>query len=102
MIAKNLLLTCKRVEFFSIHDEAALFEWIKKIRSIEEISADGDELYLHIKSKNISRNDLLELIGLFSRYKINMKQLAIFLNKKNENWFYSDTSYWYKNIFGPK
>jgi len=92
-------LVCKSVRFYSLKDEDAFFEWIKKIQGIENTDAIGDELYLYTPSM-ISDDDLRDLLALFYRYKINMKQLANFLNDKNRSWFYEGVKgYWYDNVF---
>jgi len=42
-----------------------------------------------------------ELLALFYRYKIDMKQLQIFLNKNNKQWFQDNTkAYWHRRVFG--
>ncbi len=90
------------MKYYSINDEAAFFEWINKIKSIKKYNGSGDELCLYIKSNRIDDADLREIIGLFYRYKIDMKQLKIFLSKANEEWFYLGKykAYWHKKIFG--
>ena len=99
--AKETILLCKGVTFYCLKDEAAFFEWIKKIDCIEKTSAAGDELYLHLKSDSIDDNDLDDLIGLFYRYKIDMKQLKQFLNDKNKEWFCDNKkAFWYRQVFG--
>lgn len=80
-------------------DEDAFFEWVYKIKSIIKIEGIGTELYLYCKNKNISRIDLKEIISLFYRYNIDMKQLKIFLNAKNKDWFNNSEKYWYKKVF---
>ncbi len=98
----EIILVCKGVIFYSQNDENAFFEWIKKIPSIIRFDGIRDELYLYIKSKTIPNKDLDDLIALFHRYKVkNIKQLALFLNKKNQKWFYENKEmYWHKKIFG--
>jgi hypothetical protein len=97
---KNLKLVCKKVKFYFEKDEAAFFEWIEKIKCINHTSAAGDELYLHIKEKEIADDNLRDLIGLFCRYKIDMKQLQIFLNESNKEWFYGrPKGFWHKRIW---
>ena len=97
-----IILTYKRVKFYSLKDEDAFFEWIKKIECIESFSGKGDELYLHITSKNIDDGALRDLLALFYRYKIrDMKQFAIFLNDCNRAWFFEGhKGYWHKCVFG--
>jgi len=89
------------VRFYARKNEDAFFEWIKKIDCIDEISAAGKELYLHISTDDIHDQDLDDLIGLFYRYKINMKQLQRFLTKDSKKWFYDNKkSFWHRRVFG--
>lgn len=98
---KENILICDGVKFYCKKDEDAFFEWIKKINCIKKISASGRELFLYVCKKEMPDNDLDDLIGLFYRYKIDMKQLACFLTDNNKEWFYDNKkAYWYKKIFG--
>lgn len=97
----SIFLVCKKVRYYARKDEDAFFEWIKKIDCIDKTGGIHDELYLYIKSKNLHEYDLRDLIGLMYRYKIDMKQLAQFLNEDNKKWFYENKkAYWYKKVFG--
>lgn len=97
----EVILTCKAVKFHFELDEAAFFEWIKKIPSIIKYNGRGNELYLYFKNKNISDDDLRSVIGLFYRYKIDMKQLQIFLDDNNREWFEGKPKgFWYHRVFG--
>ena len=99
----NNILTCKRVTFHSPKDEDAFFGWIKKIDCIDEFTAAHDELYLHIACRDLHDHDLQELIALFYRYNIDMKQLAIFLNDRNRSWFHENKkAFWHKKVFGDQ
>ncbi len=94
-------LLCKGVYYYSSHDEDAFFEWLKKISSITSMSFNLDELYLHFASDVIPDDDFREIIGLFYRYKIDMKQLQVFINNDNREWFCGKPKgYWYKRVFG--
>ncbi len=95
-------LECKRVIFFSELDELEFFERINKIRCIQSYEGISDSIFLKIKSKNISDLCLRELISLFYRYKINMPQLAAFLNEKNKSWFLNEKAFWYRKTFNKK
>jgi len=98
---KENILVCKAVRFYCNKDEDAFFEWIKKIDCIKELSGVGRELYLHICSDVIHEYDLRDLIGLFYRYKVDMKQLQRFLTDENKHWFYENKkAFWYKKVFG--
>ncbi len=104
MTKKNVIyLTCKRVIFYSQLDEEKFFEWLQSIKAIIRVDGVGDKLYLYCKNKTISDEDLREIIALFYRYKVDMKQLAIFLNNKNKTWFLgSPRGYWHRKVFGVK
>ena len=95
------ILTCTAVKFYCLKDEDAFFEWIKKIDCIDKFSAAGRELYLHIAADDIHEYDLRDLLGLFYRYHIDMKQLARFLTDENKRWFYDNKkAFWHKKVFG--
>ncbi len=97
----EVVLICKSVTFYAQKDEIAFFEWLEKIKCIDHIFEISDELHLHIKDKYIADDDLRDLIAIFYRYKIGMKQLQIFLNEKNKEWFYDyKKAFWHKQIFG--
>lgn len=98
---ENVKLVCKSVWFYSKIDEEKFFEWVQDIKSIARINGVGDELYLFLTSSDIADDDLREIIALFYRYKIDMKQLTIFLNAKNKEWFFgSPKGYWHRRVFG--
>lgn len=93
-------LIAKRVAYYSQGDEAAFFNWIASIPCIETIEGMGEELHLHIRQSRISDKNLRELIGLFRRYDISMRQLAQFKTSRNEKWFAAPQMYWFKRVFG--
>jgi len=94
-------LTCKKVLYYSLKDEDAFFEWIKKIKGIKNFEGAKDELYLDLVDEPLTDQDLEDLIGLFYRYNIDMKQLARFLTPENKSWFYDNKkAFWHKRVFG--
>ena len=100
-MAKQVVLVCKRVWYYSSTDEDMFFEWISRIKCIATYDGVRDELYLYINTKRVSNENLRELLALFYRYKIDMKQLQIFLNKNNNQWFYDNKkAYWHRRVFG--
>jgi hypothetical protein len=94
---KNYLIG-KSVYFYSMNDEKMFFEWIKNIECIKKFEGAGDELYLDLVGQELNYNDIKDLIALFYRYQIDMKQLAPFLNEGNKQAF----APWDKEIFGAK
>lgn len=96
----NTILICKSTWYYSPLDECFFFQWINQVKSISKYDGIGDELRLYFESSDIPEEDLRELLALFYRYKVNMKQLAIFLNDNNKKWFYLKTAYWFDQTFG--
>ena len=93
-------LLCKQVKFYARKDEDAFFEWIEKIECIDHTSGAGDELYLHIASDQLHDQDLRDLLALFFRYQIDMRQLSRYLCDDNKKWFYDNKqAYWHKKVF---
>lgn len=88
-------LDCSGVIFGSQLDERHLFEWAMQISGALRWEQDT----LIVKSLNLSQSSLRDLVALFSRYQIPMKQLAQFRNSRNEVWFASPQTYWYKRVF---
>ena len=93
-------LICKRVTFYSDHDESAFFEWLSKIRGVTKVKGVFDEIHVYVPRKVVSNTCLRELTALFYRYKIDMGQLLQFVNEKNREWYTGKHAYWHKRVFG--
>lgn len=87
VMKEKIILICTPLRFYTQNDEALFFKWIKKIKSIEQFEGVGRALNLHVSSNKISNNDLLDLMGIFDRYKFDSDQLQIFMNEDNREWF---------------
>ena len=93
------ILTCKRVHYGSQGDETAFFDWIKRISCVTQFEGSGDILYLHVSRNRISDANLRELLALFSRYHVPMKQLAQFETTRNRIWFTRPGTYWFARVW---
>lgn len=81
-------IICTPLRFYTHIDEDFLFEWFKRIKSIDSCKGIGRELHLYFSVNTIPDDDLVELMGIFARYKFkNKKQLEIFMNESNKQWF---------------
>ncbi|MBR7634404.1 hypothetical protein [Janthinobacterium lividum] len=89
-------LDCSGITFGSQLDERHLFEWGMQISGALRWEQDT----LVMKSSNLSQASLRDLLALFDRYQIPMKQLAQFRNAKNEAWFAAPEMYWHTQVFG--
>ena len=91
-------LYIRELTFYSQLDEDSLFSWMEKISIIEDIRGIGDSIIFSVKDE-LSKDDLMEIIALFFRYGIDMKQLEILKSDDNESWFCNREMYWYDAIF---
>ncbi len=87
MKKNEIILTCAPLRFYTENDENLFFEWIKKIKSVKKFEGIGRKLHLHFLSNKIPNQDLLDLMGLFDRYKFDAQQLKVFMNENNKEWF---------------
>jgi hypothetical protein len=88
-------LDCSGVRFGSQLDEKHLFTWAEEIACFVRWEHD----ILVVKSRRISAESLRDLIALFWRYNIPMKQLAKFENSNNSAWFTNPIMYWHLKVF---
>ena len=95
------VLKCHKTTFYSHLDEAMFFGALKKIPAVMKIEGRGPDLFLSVRSR-LSDKTLRELLGLFFRYGVDMRQLAPFRTEKNHVWFSSPDSYWFKKVFAKR
>ena len=93
-------LVCKRIDFYSAFDEDVFFEWLKKIPCVSTVRGFGEELYIDIDKSKFTEMHLREMLALFYRYDIDMRQLEVFLNDDNKSWFFDNKeAFWHRKIF---
>lgn len=92
-------LECKNVVFYSPQDESAFFVWSQAIPAVSGVVGRHRSIILTVKSKRIPDSSLRELLALFHRYRISLRQLAQFRNTTNQAWFASPASYWFRSVF---
>ena len=94
-----LTLICKQVTFYSKGDEFAFFEFAKRIKGVRKIEGVGDEIQILISAR-LSDASLRDILGLFQRYKIEMRTLKQFETVKNSEWLRDRRKFWFKKIYG--
>jgi hypothetical protein len=98
---KKVELVAKGLRWFSDYDEAAFFEWLKKIPCIETYKGQGKALHIEIDQDRLDDVCLREMLALFYRFKQEMSQLAVFKDEKKRPWFSNNSrAYWYRQVFG--
>jgi len=98
-IGQTIELEASKVWFYSRNDEAAFFEWLKKIPCVRKVEGSGASIYIAVEIENVSDKDLRELLAIFHRYAISMKQLVVFDCDKFASWFRDKRAYWYASVF---
>lgn len=98
--AETIELRAVGVRFYSEHDEGAFFEWLSKLACIEKCEGHGRILSIFVKANLVDEAALRELLSLFRRYGVELRQLGCFDRPEFSDWFRNPKSYWYKAIFG--
>ena len=88
------------VRFFSQGDEAAFFSWLGKLDCVERYEGRGLTLFISVDAAAVDEDGLRELLALFRRYGVELKQLSAFDRSPFADWFRSEQAYWHKEIFG--
>jgi hypothetical protein len=94
-----LLLRARRIEYLSRLDEDIFFEWLGKVACVSGIEGVGDELHITVSVNKVDDACLRELLAIFFRYQISMKQLAAFRDDQKRKWFSNVEAYWYSKVF---
>jgi hypothetical protein len=94
-------LCCREVRFYSQADEVGFFRALESIKGIREIEGRGEDLVLTVPAR-LSQESLRDLLGVFRRYGVDLRQLAVFRTVKNEGWFCDRGVWWFEAVFGEK
>ena len=94
-----IVLRADSVKYCSQFDEDAFFEWLNKIQCISQYDGEGSILYIYILRNLVDDCCLREVLAIFYRYNIDMKQLVVFMTKKNKGWLSTPTAYWFDRVF---
>lgn len=97
--SKNVELKATGVRFFSPGDESAFFEWLDKLPFVARYEGHGRTLYISINSIAVDEYGLREMLALFRRYGVELRQLALFDRDEFAEWFRDKQAYWYKDVF---
>jgi hypothetical protein len=93
-----LTLVASRVTYYSQEDETAFFEWLDRLECVEGYRGSAHDLFIRLK-RPPTKADLQELLALFFRYGVDMRQLARFETKSNQRWLRDPAKYWHGLVF---
>jgi len=88
------------VRFFSQGDEGAFFGWLDKLPCVVQYEGRNQTLYISVKVVAVDEDDLREILALFRRYGVGLRQLANLDRDEFADWFHNEQAYWYKEVFG--
>ncbi|PKN35757.1 MAG: hypothetical protein CVU61_02745 [Deltaproteobacteria bacterium HGW-Deltaproteobacteria-19] len=97
-----ITLMAKGITYYSNKDETYFFKWLESIKCVESHGGELDILYINVIADKVNDKALREMLALFYRYKIDMKQLSIFKSDKNKDWFCKTHAFWHRRVFGKK
>ena len=86
------------VPFFSDGDEDCFFQWLKSIDAVKDFFRCPSGLEITL-TEPVDDPNLRELIGLMTRYGLDMKWLRSLRTQQNEGWFASEKMYWHQSVF---
>jgi len=92
-------LRAERIQFLSDLDEESFFRCLDRMVSFLSYEGEGDAVKIVVKSDKLSDGDLRNLLGLFSRYGVDMRQLVVFVGTDNEVWMRNPEAYWFRTMF---
>ena len=99
VVTGELVLSAKRVWYYSECDEAAFFEWLDKLPCVKRYEGELDVLNIYVDEAKVDESALRELLALFRRYAVEMKQLRVFDREEFAAWFRDPRAYWHTPVF---
>ncbi|MFZ6781168.1 hypothetical protein ACO0LD_30405 [Undibacterium sp. Ji83W] len=93
-------LQIELTKFYTEKDESRFFMALREISALKSIQGVGRSLIIDFDLRGLGRDSLLELIGILTRYQINLKPLAILAERSRFTWLKDKTWYWYAGMFG--
>jgi hypothetical protein len=94
----DTVLVATAVRYLSAGDETCFFEWLKRISCVADVRGEGLDLLISLRTPPRD-DDLRELIALFFRYDVDMRQLARFATPA---WATDPSAYWHKRVFATQ
>jgi hypothetical protein len=97
----DVTLRAKAVRFLSAQDEAMFFHWLGQLEQCASVRGEGDTIVIDVEKDKIGADELRELIALFHRYGIEMRQLRAFETRTNRSWLANERAYWHEAMYEP-
>ncbi|MBF6545625.1 hypothetical protein [Nocardia brasiliensis] len=88
------------VTYYSALDEAGFFGWLDRIRCVASYRGELRTLYLTVRLGAVDEDGLRELVALYRRYDIDLKQLRVLDAERVGPWFSDPERWWHADVFG--
>lgn len=92
-------LRAEGVSYYSRHDEDCFFHWLGRMECVTKFYGRGKVLLIVVDRASVTRVELMELLGFFHRYGLDMKQLREFDWSEFSDWFRDENAYWHDRVF---
>ncbi|SHP33132.1 Uncharacterised protein [Mycobacteroides abscessus subsp. bolletii] len=96
----NVVLEATGVQYQMSFDEAAFFEWLNKIPSVDSYQGQRFTLYIKVIVDTLDEDALNELAALYRRYRIDPRELRVLNTGRLGHWFSSPDRWWHNEVFG--
>ncbi len=87
-------------KFYTEKDESRFFMALREISALKSIQGVGRSLIIDFDLRGLGRDSLFELIGILTRYQINLKPLGTLAERSKFSWLKDKRWYWYGGMFG--
>ncbi|WP_181721737.1 hypothetical protein [Nocardia gipuzkoensis] len=96
----TVVIEATGVTYYSPQDEAAFFGWVDKISCIESYQGRVRTLYLTVDLDAVDEDGLREIVALYRRYNIDLKELQVLNADRVGPWFSDSDRWWHAEVFG--
>lgn len=86
--------------YFSSLDEAMFFEWLSRIPAVIRTGGEVRMFRVLVDPARLNEDGLLEFVGLFKRYALPIRALAVFAKEDYAQPLKVPGRYWYDDLFG--
>ncbi|MGE6333462.1 hypothetical protein [Stenotrophomonas sp. NPDC077659] len=88
------------VVFHSRQDEASFFAWLQQLPCVVDVAGKGRIIHIQVARHRVDEEALRELLALFHRYGVDMRQLRVFDERRFADWFSGRQAWWHAAVFG--
>ncbi|MBF6077430.1 hypothetical protein AB0346_11600 [Nocardia beijingensis] len=96
----TVIIEATGVTYYSPHDEAVFFGWLDAIPCIESYHGQSRTLYLTVDLDAVDEGGLYEIVALYRRYHIDLKELQVLSADRVGPWFSHPDRWWHEEVFG--